>query len=126
VTENDINRKLSLEMAKQLGSDYWYAKLSDRSTSGIPDFALVGRSNTSWWEIKYADPVFKNPGIQKLTCQRLARVGQCCYIVFDVVMQCVYWVHPLNIEDWRNKGNAICASFDYAYVVRFMKEIHEQ
>jgi hypothetical protein len=126
MTENDINRKLSLEMSKQLGSDYWYAKLSDRSTSGIPDFVLVGKGNTSFWEVKYADPVFKNPGIQKLTCQRLARVGTCYYLIFDEVTQSVCYAEPINIDDWRNKAQMLSSAFDYPYIIRFMKEMHEQ
>lgn len=126
MTENDINRKLSAELDRQLTSDYWYAKLSDRSTSGIPDFVLVGKSNTSFWEVKYADPVFKNPGIQKLTCQRLARVGRCWYLVFDAGTEFVYLVEPQYIDDWRNEGNEICEISEYKSVVRFMMEIHEQ
>lgn len=126
MTENDINRKLSSALDTTLTPDYWFTKISDRSTSGNPDFAIVSAAGFSGWEVKHANPTFKSNGIQHLTCRRLAKIAKCWYLIFDAVTGYVYCVEPEHLWDWRNKGIFLSSSFDYNYVARYMKEMHDQ
>ena len=57
----------------------------DRITSGIPDISVTGNRHTSWWEVKFANPDFKCPGIQELTALRLAAAGHACFFVIYAI-----------------------------------------
>jgi hypothetical protein len=126
MTENDLNKKLR-ENLDILLPGYVVFKHSDRAKSGWPDFSIVGRGMCSQWEVKLADPDFESPGIQELTCQRLAVAGYCRYIIFDyriVSQPFTLIVHPLNIQQWHDKPEWICPGLSFTTIAGAIKAAH--
>ena len=74
--------------------------------SGVPDWSITGRGQTTWWEFKHAAPNFKSTGIQELTCARLALAGICRYVIWyeneEGGDKHTLIVHPASLADWMN------------------------
>jgi hypothetical protein len=102
MTENQLNQRMELRL-KGLLPGFIIMKHNERAKSGWPDFSIVGMGSCSQWEVKLADPTFDSPGIQELTCQRLAVAGYCRYIIFDFrepEHPITLIVHPKDIKCW--------------------------
>lgn len=100
--------------------------------SGTPDLSLDGLARSSWWELKHATPDFKSPGIQEVTCCRLAAASFCRYIIFfdNGHRKETQIVRPVDVRD-RSDFNSIrvefgWAGFNYAAVADFMRKVHER
>lgn len=102
MTENQINQRMEKRL-KELLPGFIVMKHSDRSKSGWPDFSIVGMGTCSQWEVKVADPTFDSPGIQELTCMRLAVAGYCRYVIFDLRHSSnpnTLIIHPKDLKEW--------------------------
>jgi hypothetical protein len=128
MTEHTLVKQL-LTLAREELKGYVIQKHNDRAKSGTPDISITGREFTSWWEVKYADPTFDSPGIQELTCMRLAVAGYCRYLIYDnrYSMPTTGILHPNNIRNWTGKMD------DYEWVrdgiahksfIEYVKTLH--
>jgi hypothetical protein len=126
MTENDLNIRLRRKLEILLPG-YIIMKHSDRAQSGWPDFSVVGRGMCSQWEVKLADPDFESPGIQELTCQRLAVAGYCRYIIFDFRITespCTSIVHPVNIKDWKLERERFSVGLAFNMIAEAIRDAH--
>jgi len=93
-------------------------KHADRFTHGIPDISITSR-HTLWWEVKYADPDFKLPGIQELTIKRLGTAA--FYVIFAerqplVPARTTFIVSPHCIGEWWAQPTAQTPGFDLQWL----------
>ncbi len=120
----------------ELPPEFVVQKHSDRIDSGIPDFSVDGNKITSWWEIKWADPVIrwdgKTKGIQLLQCRRLEQASNCHYIVYQRTSQGLWTVLVRPSDMFKNAGDivtvrtvALYDRIDHQAIVRKIKEIHK-
>lgn len=126
MTENTINRQLE-EKLKPLLPGFVIFKHSDRARIGIPDFSIIGRNFTSWWEVKLADPDFDSVGIQELTCLRLAVAGYCRYIIFDYSVPAhptTSIVHPKDLKNWKRAREKMSVGLAYHMLSQHIRSIH--
>src|SRR5687767_5806015 len=126
MTENDLNDRLRKKLELLLPS-YLIMKHSDRAKSGWPDFSIVGRGVCSQWEVKLADPEFESPGIQELTCQRLAVLGYCRYIIFDYREPNdprTLIVHPLHIKEWVTQRERFSVGLAFKMIADAIQAAH--
>jgi hypothetical protein len=115
MTEHTLVKQL-LTLAREELKGYVIQKHNDRANFGTPDISITGLGFTSWWEIKCANPTFDSPGIQELTCIRLAVAGYCRYLIYDferLKNPTTYIIHPKDIRhgkrtpcEWVNDGIA--------------------
>ena len=105
----------------------------DRYTHGIPDLSLSLARSTSWWEIKYADPLLKTKGVQQYLCARLARASHCQYIIYQRGIHSgpnrrprqIRVVPPSEIDHWQRAGRVIEeGSFDQYHLVVYLARFH--
>jgi hypothetical protein len=105
----------------------------DRYLHGCPDLSFSLNGFTSWWEIKYADPMLRSKEIQRHLCQRLATTTRCAYIVYQGGIPVganrrprqIRIVPPLQIEWWQRAGVVIeSGSFDHYSVVAYFALVH--
>lgn len=61
---------------------YFVMQLQDVRNGGHPDNCVNGYGRSTWWEFKHATPNFSSPGLQELTCVRLAKHSYCRYVLF--------------------------------------------
>lgn len=54
----------------------------DVRKSGWPDTIIHGFSHATSWEFKHGTPNFSSPGIQEVTCSRIAKHSYCRYVIF--------------------------------------------
>lgn len=100
--------------------------------SGTPDLSLDGLARTSWWEFKHATPDFKSPGIQEVTCCRLAAASFCRYVIFydDGRRKETQIVKPTDVRDrldFRSiKVEFGWVGFKFEEVADFMRQVHER
>lgn len=99
---------------------------------GTPDMSLDGLARTSWWELKHGTPKFLSPGIQEVTCCRLAAASFCRYIIYfdNGHRKETQIVRPVDVRD-RLDFNSIRVEyswpgFDFGAVAYFMRQIHER
>jgi hypothetical protein len=126
ITENDLNQRLELRL-KGLLPGYVVMKHNERSKSGWPDFSIVGQGTCSQWEVKLADPTFDSPGIQELTCQRLAVVGYCRYIIFDYREPNdprTLIVHPKDIKKWLSERERFSVGLAFNMIAEHIRMAH--
>jgi len=113
-------------------SVYFAMQHQDVRKSGYPDSSLHGLGRSSHWEFKHATPNFSSPGIQEITCGRLARHSfSCLYVLFVEVGNVLQTriVHPRDI--FGQDGNLARVQFadswaghDFDRLAKFMDTLH--
>lgn len=109
----------------------------DKYTSGIPDISVSWNRQTIWLEVKHVTPrkPFKSRSDQIVMCCKLARQGQCWYVIYhektDWIKKTLI-VQPDDVKTWKrddrlefeNLGiyNGVFGSFDHRFIARFVKE----
>ena len=95
---------------------------------GQPDASVVWGGATTWLEVKYANPKCKVYDIQVVECRRLARQGECLFVVYQEATRTrereTFLVHPEDIvfpERWTRKAQG----FDHRWVASMIKEGRE-
>ena len=105
----------------------------DRYTHGIPDLSVSLQHRTTWWEVKYADPMCRSKGVQRHLCERLAAASYCRYIIFqrgiptgpNARPRAIRVVAPLDLDCWHRNGLVVEeGSFDLWGLVAHIARIH--
>jgi len=125
-TENELVRKL-MDACEAAMPGAVVTKHNDRTRSGWPDMSVAWNSHMSLWEVKHADPDFDLPGIQRLTCKRLATQMTCCFVIYDSVtdVPATRIVEPRRMSEWRSAALlSIHGSYDHQWVAAFIKVTH--
>lgn len=101
-------------------------RIEDKITGGIPDVVVTGNKSTTWWEVKFANPDFKCPGIQELTALRLAAAGKACFFIVYALRRkerSVHIVHPKNLNEWM-RAEVTANGFNHRFVMEFIRGVH--
>jgi len=96
-------------------------------TVGVPDVSVNCNRDTSWWEVKYADPTFTSHGRQELTMLMLANYSHHArYIIYEKVgkVKRSYIVHPSNLAVWNTTFEHIFEGFNHEAIVNYIKKVH--
>lgn len=105
----------------------------DQFTHGIPDLSVSLAGRTTWWEVKYADPLLRTTGIQHHLCARLAAETYCRYLVYQRGIPTgdqkrprqIRVVHPTEIDCWQRLGRVlVTGSFEQYAVVVHLARVH--
>ena len=132
VTEQTLKRGLMAALRRHLPQAV-AIRHEDRYTHGIPDLSLSLGGATSWWELKYADPLLKTKGIQQYLCARLAHTSRCQYIIYQRGIPSgpnrrprqIRIVPPSEIDHWQRAGLVVeDGSFDQYNVVAYLARVH--
>ena len=110
------------------------------ATAGAPDREVIGQGRTSRWEFKHATPHFDSPGLQELTCTRLASAGHCRYIIWcespQGNQQRTMIVGPSQLWSRRKEAQqgavdarslipeAWCSGYNMAWLVEQVRKVH--
>lgn len=131
-----LKKRLDLQLKRLhdagIVQDFWYAKLSDRSRSGVPDFVTVGKGITAWWEMKHADPKFTLPTLQLMEARKIQRAGGICnFIIFDSsepLDKSIFIVpaRVMSLEMWRENASDEMSGFNYDALARYIREVHDE
>ena len=113
-------------------SAYFATHHQDVRKSGYPDDSLHGFGKSSFWEFKHATPNFSSPGVQELTCARIARHGfSCLYVLFfeSASRRRTLIAHPRDVLSKNGKLEHVSTldSFeghDFDKLAAFMHAIH--
>lgn len=124
-TENKLKAKL-VETARTVEPSWIWLPITERYKSGIPDLLVSGNHQTSFWELKFADPDFNSQGIQELTMRRLEiQSGRAFYVVFKDATQTIHLVKPSLLAHWENSTAAhVVSGFVFKDVIQFIKLVH--
>lgn len=125
VDENDLKEDL-MKVAKERLRGFVVLTLQDVASSGHPDVVANGGARTSWWEVKFADPVFESKEIQRLTMLRLAACSyHASYIIYEEIneVQAVRIVHPKDFPRWSTSG-VVRPGWDHNWVVEVIRRVH--
>lgn len=103
------------------------------ATAGAPDRSITGCGVTTHWEFKHATPGFRSPGLQELTCMRLAVQGACRYVIWYESAsgqdKRTLIVHPQRFSERRPTGifdiEASCVGFDVGWLAHYVVNFHE-
>jgi hypothetical protein len=127
MNEADLKGQL-VHTGRQLLRNYVILRHEDQFTSGIPDVSFTGDTRTAWMEAKVINPAHPYPRsrkIQKLTCARLAAVGICWYVIWDLRNDSkrTWIVHPQLILEERNfeSTSIMMLGFDHHATVEFVR-----
>ncbi len=129
MNENTLIKPLLTQVRAEIEPDGVVLRISDMVTHGIPDFVTVKKTRTVWWEVKFATPRIKSPGIQQLTARRLARHGLCWFIVYQVDRNGenprTGLVHPANIhEDGTFTWYAVIDGINHQFIIDFIRSMY--
>lgn len=128
MNENSLIKPLLEQVRQRIEPNGVVLRMSDMVTHGIPDFTTTQSQSTIWWEVKWATPRIKSPGIQQLTARRLAKYGRCWFIVYQKIVGVGFFtgiVHPNAIKedgtfDWYHH----VAGIDHGAIVDFIEMSH--
>lgn len=99
-------------------------KHADAFTAGYPDLSITMNGRTIWWEAKYAKPTIKGTGLQLLTARRLAKVGECWYIVYQQTGSTIHETHIVRPSAIGVNGyfraEQTAQGYDHEFVYRFI------
>jgi hypothetical protein len=133
VNEATVRRTLQLAIQKHL-PDATALRYEDRYTKGIPDLSISYNNQTSFWEIKYADPYFATSKVQHYLCEQLDTKGfSCRYVIFQRGIarpknprpRQIRIVKPRDISHWQHLGFVISTGrFDYQALVAHILAVH--
>jgi len=80
------------------------------------------------WEFKHATPDFDSPGLQELTCMRLAASGHCRYVIWQESRhgsgKRTLIVHPDKVHDKSLVHEDACVGFDHRWLVEYIRKAH--
>ncbi len=101
-------------------------------TAGAPDRGIVLAGRMSMWEFKHGTPNFESPGLQALTCSRIAAQGvHCRYVIWQEATtldsQRTIIVHPRTILDrngWAVPYESRCEGFNMKWLVDQIRKVH--
>lgn len=101
------------------------------ASAGSPDRSISGAGLTTHWEMKHATPTFISPGLQELTCMRLAVVAHCRYVIWYENVngdeQRTMIVHPREIHNrtsWYLHSEVSTPGFDHRWLVEQIRKAH--
>jgi len=110
-------------------------RYEDRYTGGIPDLSISWRGQTSFWEIKYADPSCVTSKVQHYLCDQLDTHGfHCRYIIFQRGIpkrshprpRQIRIVKPTDFDHWAHLGLVVSdGRFDYDALVDHIATVHQ-
>ena len=130
VTETTVRRALMKAFQQHL-PEALTLRHEDQFTAGIPDLSVHLNNLTSWWEIKYANPLCHTTKIQQYMCEQLNTRGFLCqFIVFrrgcaDKWPRQIRVCSPRDYPHWKQLGRVVSSgSFDYQALCRYIKEKH--
>jgi hypothetical protein len=103
-----------VDRVRERRPDFWTIRHEERFNSGTPDISLTGNGGTSWWEVKYANPDVRGPGIQKFVLNRLAKAGYARYVIFAERkgVRSTRIVHPRHLDAWVETYEWLVPGFD--------------
>jgi hypothetical protein len=111
--------------------DFFIQHNQDVRKSGWPDTIIHGFGCATSWEFKHATPNFSSPGIQEVTCGRIARHSFCRYVLFfeTAKRQNILIARPRNVIGRKGKTNDIVAEtvldgFDFDALASFIYDVH--
>lgn len=101
------------------------------ASAGAPDRGIVCNGIQTNWEFKHATPSFACPGIQQLTCMKMAAWGHCRFVIwqeqrahgnFDRTLI----VDPSAVHDgsWPYNFLAECEGFNMKWLVAHVAREH--
>lgn len=101
------------------------------ATAGWPDRGIVGCGRTTFWEFKHGTPDFDSPGIQELTCQRIAVASHCRYVIWQENSKGTgartLIVHPREVAgraSWNIQPEAWCTGYNHDWLVKYIRKVH--
>lgn len=104
-------------------------KHADGLTAGTPDFSVVWKGRTSWWETKLATPLVHGTGLQHLTMRRLAAHGDAWYVIWrkEGSVLTTNIVRPRDLSAL-GRFSALHERDDISntLVLSFVKQLHQQ
>lgn len=110
---------------------YFILQHQDMRKSGYPDIEIVGNKLDTHWEFKHGTPDFSSPGIQEITCRRIAKHAYCRYVIFfELYDRSEIWIaHPDHVHRRNGKTNAIgcehvIVGFDFRALCDHVHSIH--
>lgn len=101
------------------------------ASAGAPDRTIIGNGRQTNWEFKHGTPGFRSPGLQELTCMRMATAGHCRYVVWlenylDAGPRTLI-VHPQKVHEratWFLEAEAWCEGFNQTWLVEQVRKAH--
>jgi hypothetical protein len=134
LTEVTVRRRLMRQLQTQI-PDALAIRYEDRYTRGIPDLSISWRGQTSFWEIKYADPHCVTSKVQHYLCDQLDTHGfHCRYIIFQRGIpkrshprpRQIRIVKPTDFDHWAHLGLVVSdGRFDYDALVDHIEQVHQ-
>ena len=128
MTESDIKSRLCRmlrERAIQLGEFWLILRHEDSVITGLPDISISANGKTTWWEVKYGNPLFQTTGSQKLLCRKLAMTSFCRFLVFretkDGKNRMTAIVNPIEATEYQSVGG-----FNYEWVIEYIRGVHKK
>ena len=100
----------------------------DHFTAGIPDTSITWKRRTTWMEAKVAEPSVKSLGVQKDTCERLAVMGYCWYVVYRVKggVWTTLVVDPPLVHDLDQvPDECVADGINHQFVVEFIRRSYD-
>lgn len=99
------------------------------ASAGAPDRSITAHGRTTTWEFKHGTPDFASPGLQELTCMRLAAAGHCRYVIWEERrgVQRTLICHPRAVHDrigWSIVAERWCVGFDHHWLAREIARAH--
>ncbi|CAB4189997.1 hypothetical protein UFOVP1196_24 [uncultured Caudovirales phage] len=126
MNEATLKGRLMLALKEELPSAVCI-RIEDKFKSGTPDLVVNHNKESSWYEVKYADPKFDSEGIQELTMRKLSLASfHARYIVYDESLgkKRVLIVHPVNIPRWSTHYEVALEGFNHRGVAQYIKGVH--
>lgn len=122
--EAELKAELTREIRRSLPS----FMIQLFATPGAPDRLIAGAGRMTTWEFKHGTPGFESPGIQELTCMRLAQSGHCRYVIWSEnrhgTGQRTLIVHPNKVHDKSLVHESACIGFDHRWLVDQIWKAH--
>ena len=113
-------------------SEYFVMTHQDVRKSGYPDRSIHGYGHSTFWEFKHATPNFSSPGLQEITCARLAVHTYCRHVLFveTETERRIMIAHPREVFQKHGKLKRIAAEVefdghDFDKLAAFIHAIHK-
>ena len=121
---------LKSELFEGLHARYPGFVVQQMASAGSPDRSVTGNGRTTHWEFKHGTPDFISPGLQELTCLRLAKAGHCRYVIWQEKgeIKRTLIVHPKVIKNrtnWNVVPETFCIGFDLVWLIAQIIKEHE-
>lgn len=129
MNEKDLVSSLVKTLREGL-QHFYVVKHSERiigGTIGVPDISITGNKDTTWLEVKFADPTFTSSGRQELTMLMLANYGHCArYIIYEKrgKDRWTFIVHPKNFASWKTQFENVFEGFNHLQILDYIRKVH--